>query len=291
MRRLALACALLLLVLPSVPVPAESRVDAAPQWNRGDRWEYRVTVRGPAETMFGNLTQEVSAVGPFRLGDRTVDTYTLASKQTGSGNNVESSTVSTTYVSGSDLCLLYVNSTSVTRYETLDSSARMELRYNASDGRYRFPLEAGAEWETEYVLIRSVWLDSGLAVDNRTVHARSGCEGVVNVSVPAGRFRALKVVCYPDSSNRTSYWFSGAVRGDVMREEMDGTTGVITSYELNCYRRSLEPIFLLGTDTGLALLLGIISAVLAAAALAIFWARSRERRASPPKNEGPGGSL
>jgi hypothetical protein len=291
MRRLALAATLIVLVLPSAMVPAESRVDMAPEWNMGDRWEYRVTVNGPAQTMFGNLTLEVSAVGPVRLGDRTSDAYTLTSRQTVSGNNVDSITSSITYVSRSDLCVLCVNSTIVTWYGSLNSSAMMELRYNASDGRYRFPLDAGAAWETDYVLTRAVRLDSGLSVENRTIHTSFACEGALNLSVPAGRFRALKVVCCSDASNRTSYWFSGAVRGDVRREDRDGSTGVTTVYDLKSYRRSQGPMFILGTDTGLAIMLGIISAVLAAAALSILWARSRDSSAASPKKEGRGKSL
>jgi hypothetical protein len=62
-------------------------------------------------------------------------------------------------------------------------------------------------------------------------------------------------------------------------------------YDLKSYRRSQGPMFILGTDTGLAIMLGIISAVLAAAALSILWARSRDSSAASPKKEGRGKSL
>jgi hypothetical protein len=291
MGRLALAAVLLLLLLPSALVPAESRVDSAPRWNQNDRWEYRVTVRGPSETTFGNLTREVSATGPVRLGNRTVDAWTLTSRQTGSVDGVNTTTVSTTYVSQSDLCVLYVNSTSESWLGELSSRANIELRYNASDGRYRFPLSAGASWEVDYNMTRTLKLNSGLSVENRTVHAGYTCDGEERVSVPAGRFMAFRIDCTPDSVNRTSYWYSDAVRGEVKREEQDGSTGILTTYDLKQYHRSPEPMFLIGTDTGLAMLLAAISAVLAAAAIIIYWARTRETRGRPPEKGGPGRSL
>jgi len=97
-------------------------------------------------------------------------------------------------------------------------------------------------------------------------------------------------VCAQDAVNRTSYWYSEAVRGEVKREELDGSTGVITTYELTRYHRAQEPAFLLGTDTGLAMVLAGISMVLLAAAAIIFW-RGRKRDVRPPEKGGPGKSI
>jgi LPXTG-motif cell wall-anchored protein len=101
---------------------------------------------------------------------------------------------------------------------------------------------------------------------------------------------AQKIVCAQDAVNRTSYWYSEAVRGEVKREELDGSTGVITTYELTRYHRAQEPAFLLGTDTGLAMVLAGISMVLLAAAAIIFW-RGRKRDVLPPEKGGPGKSI
>lgn len=283
MGRLAIAAIVFLLSLTSALVPAESRVDSAPEWNRGDRWEYRITVQGPADRTYGNLTQEVSAAGAVRLGNRTIDAYTLTTRQTLSGSGVNTTTVSTVYVSQSDLCVLYVNSTSVTRYGDLSSRARMEMRYDASDGRYRFPLTAGTDWNMEYNLTRTVLLDPGLRVENRTVYGQFTCEGAENISVPAGRFRALRISCTINSGNQSSYWYSDAVRGEVMRRELDGRTGSVTLYELKMYQRSPEQLPLLGTDTGRAMLLGGISTVLIVAAGLLLWTRRGKRKISQPE--------
>jgi hypothetical protein len=290
MGRLALAAVLLLLSMPSSLVPAQTQVDSPPGWKEGDRWEYRVIVQGPSETTFGNLSQEIASVGPVRLDGRALDAYSVTSRLSRSANNVNSSTVSTIYVSRSDICVIFANSSSVTRMGDLSTRANVELRYNTSDGRYHFPLATGAGWEVDYNLTRTLSTGNSVSVEDRWVHVSCACEGPEKVIVPAGRFMAQKIVCAQDAVNRTSYWYSEAVRGEVKREELDGSTGVITTYELTRYHRAQEPAFLLGTDTGLAMVLAGISMVLLAAAAIIFW-RGRKRDVLPPEKGGPGKSI
>jgi len=292
MVRFAPAAVLLLLSLPCSLVPAAGGVDSAPSWNRGDRWEYNVTVKGSAEMAWGNLSQEVTAAGPVRFDNRTSDAYTLTSRQTTrSTGGVNSTVTTTTYVSRTDLCVLYVNSSSATTLGGLSSKARSALRYDASDGRYRFPLGSGTGWQADYTVNRTVRLDSGQWTDNITVHAVFGCEGPEPVVVPAGRFMAQKIVCQLDMRNTTTYWFSGGARGEVKREEMDGSSGQVTTYVLKRYHREPQPMFLLGTDTGRAMVLGAISLVLVAAGVAIYLRRRNERRGGPTRNAGPSKSI
>lgn len=283
MRRLTLAAVLLLLLLSPSVLMAEKQVDAAPEWRVGDRWEYTITVEGPAGRTYGNMSQQVSAVGQVRVGNRTVDAYTLRTRQTHTGFGVNSTTTSTTHIARSDIGTLDVNSTSATNYEELRSQARMELRYDPSDGRYRFPLRAGADWNAEYNVSRRVLLSSAVILENRTAYAQFSCEGPEELSVAAGRFLAFKITCTLDSGNQTIYWYSDAVRGDVMKSELDRRTGALTVSELNKYMRQPEPLPLLGTDIGRATLLGGISAVLVFTALALHLVRRKNIRAHRPK--------
>lgn len=294
MGRLPIVVLLLVLVLaPALPPPAGADVQGPPDWKAGDRWEYRIVYKSPLGTTFGNLTQEVTAVGPVRVGNRTVDAYTLSSHQRTMGFGVNSSASSRTYISKSDLGTLSINTTSSSHLGELSSSARMETRYDASDGRYRFPLGVGTNWSVEYNLSRRVLLSPGLIEENRTVYGQSTCEAIDRLSVGAGRFQAYRVTCTFDSGNVTTYWYSEGVRGDVKREEMDPMTGSMTIYTLERYVRAAEPFPLLGSDTGRAILLGIISGVLLLSALALVLARRRatkppaaaERKDSPPAPE------
>jgi hypothetical protein len=292
MVRFAPFAVLLLLALPCPVAWAQEGVDSAPSWNRGDRWDYEVTVNGAGDVSRGNLSQEVVAAGPVRLDNRTVDVYTLATRQaTRSGGGANSTESTTTYVSRTDLCVLYVNSSSATTLQGLSSRARMELRYNASDGRYRFPLEAGMAWQTDYEITRTIRLDFGQWTDNVTVHGAFTCEGADKIVVPAGRFLAHKVVFRPDGRNTTTYWFSAAVRGEVKREQLDGMTGASTTFVLKKYHREAQPPFLLGTDTGLALVLGMISLGLVAAGTGIYLARKRDGRGRPPEKGPPSKNI
>lgn len=270
-----------LLLAPAMLTPAE--VQGPPDWKAGDRWEYKIVHHSLLGTTFGNLTQEVTAVGPVRVGNRTVDAYTVSSRQRTMGFGVNSSASSRTYISRSDLGTLSVNTTSSSNFGELRSSARMEVLYYSSDGRYRFPLGVGTNWSVEYNMSRRVFLSPGLMEENRTVYGQCTCEAIDKVQVGAGRFQAYRVRCTFDSGNVTTYWYSEGVRGEVKREELDPMTGATTTFTLERYVRAAEPFPLLGSDTGRAILLGTVSMLLLLSALALVLARRRTPKPTPAK--------
>jgi uncharacterized Zn-finger protein len=207
----------------------------------------------------------------------------LSSKQTHSGYGLRTIVNSRTYIQRSDLCTLCINSTATTFLGEMNTTGSTELRYNASDGRYRFPLVEGDSWTAAYEEGRRVRLERSTVEDSRNVTVAVAVGGPEKLTLPAGRFLAYKVTCTDDSGNETTYWYCGAVRGEAARRELDPITGTMTLYELKAYNPAPTPLPIIGSDRDKALLLGGMSVALVAAALAIVALRKRAPKAPKQK--------
>jgi len=288
MGRAPFVAAILVLLLLPAAAPAGARIDSPPEWRVGDRWDYNMTVSNQQGTTYGNLTQEVAAAGTVRVGGRDVLSYTLSSKQTYWGYGLRTTTNSRIYIQKSDLCALIINTTTTTYFGEMNSTASTELRYNASDGRYRFPLVEGDSWTAAYELGRKLRLERSMVEESRNVTAAVTVESPERLSLPAGRFLAYKVTYTYDSGNVTTYWYCDAVRGEAARRELDRSTGTLTVYELKGYHPAPAPLPIIGSDSDKALMLGLISVALVVAALAILAMRRRAPKAPKQKKEQSG---
>jgi predicted aspartyl protease len=189
----------------SAPAPTtpELRSLAAPVWTVGDEWTYRwESPRGS-----GTFVWRVE-------GQQTVDDVAYYVVASGSRR---------TYYRTADLALAF---------DKLDGKVETKLQPPVT--YFRWPLSAGLTWQEAYVSERPL--------DRQTsnVAQRSMVEGEEVVTVPAGNFRALRIVRRYLASNTVSFegWYSPDVKFWV-RQRNHFSYGVRVR-ELTAYRHA-EP--------------------------------------------------
>ena len=281
MRLLPLLALSILLVIPQVSCAAGAPSAAAPEWRVGDRWSYDVTVQSSAGTTEGNLTVTVAADGPVRVGNATVDAYTVREKREDWSFNSNTTVLTTLVVDKKTLCTLFSNSSTVTYFGTVRSEVREEDLYSPSDGRYQFPLSAGLNWTATYNLTRTRYFVFDHAVDVSAVTLSRDCLAYESVNYKEKGFR---VACTAGpGGSMVTYWYSPHYRGEVMREEYDHGSDTTTTYRLGSYSRGPEPSFFASPDTRRILILGVAALALAFVAVGLMAVRRRIPKRAPPE--------
>ncbi|HVN31357.1 MAG TPA: hypothetical protein VMT45_05185 [Thermoanaerobaculaceae bacterium] len=187
-----------LLALPSAcsaaqptPKPLAPQI-AAPVWNVGDEWEYRYEQPGAAGTFVRSITRAETVDGVKHMVMRQASREAFF--------RVDDGALTMETVSGS-----VVN------------------RYRPANVLVSFPLSVGKRWERVYTEERPV--------ERQTMEVAQSCvaEAEESVTVPAGTFSTIRVVCRNTRTAIEAYrlWYSPEVRNSVRQVAPSGQ-GVYT---------------------------------------------------------------
>lgn len=168
---------------------------AAPMWERGDEWAYRWEDRSGSGTFVWVVDRTVTVGG--------VEYYVVRAA------------AREIYYRAEDRALVS---------ETVDG--RVVIRYVPAWLPVVWPLSVGKAWDTHYT--------ENKVADRQTrdIHTTCRAEGQEHVTVRAGRFRAIVVVCtnFRDRTVVSRRWYAAHV-GQFVREESGARVRELISYK------------------------------------------------------------
>ncbi len=252
------------------PTPRASAVQAGPSWSPGDYWLYEAEEGG---TTVG-MKQTVKEPTIVTVGNTTFNTWHVLMETSAFGGGISISFTTDMYWVVGDLATVKLNG-------SFPFVGDLTTTYDPPKSLAVFPLAVGNSWSktTTETTISAF----GTSVDTTTYTGRVTAE--VNVTVPAGTFRAA-VIRTPASGNPyTLSYYSQAAGNMVLLEEYD----FVGNYESNqslteyVYRGSaggaLDPMVLVGGMLAIIVLVAVVALV--------FLRRGRPPVAAPPYAPSP----